>query len=169
MNNKPAAAMVLTRRVSTRRTLSFFFDLGGLVGTVNVSLLTTKVSIFDIKASDAHLGGEDFDSHLANLFVQEFKRVWLTTALACRAPLSSTPLAAGHVLVSVPLSSSGSPQTMARRISLSSAFTVYSVPILANLVVEPYNSVLMMHTALEHSDCSFMVTVLFFFKLLPLH
>ena len=42
-----------------------------------------------------------------------------------RAYLSSTPSVAGRVLVSVPLSSSGSPQTMARRVSLSSASTLH--------------------------------------------
>ena len=42
-----------------------------------------------------------------------------------RAYLSSTPSVAGQVLVSVPLSSSGSPQTMARRVSLSSASTLH--------------------------------------------
>ena len=42
-----------------------------------------------------------------------------------RAYLSSTPSVAGRVLVSVPLSSSSSPQTMARRVSLSSASTLH--------------------------------------------
>ena len=48
---------------------------------------------------------------------------WLLPA-GFRASLSSTPSVAGRVLVSVPLSSSGSPQTMARRVSLSSASTL---------------------------------------------
>jgi len=39
-------------------------------------------------------------------------------------------------------------------------FSVYPAPTLANSVVEPYNSVLTTHTTLEHSDCSFMVSVL---------
>jgi hypothetical protein len=38
-------------------------------------------------------------------------------------------------------------------------FSVYPAPTLANSVVEPYNSVLTTHTTLEHSDCSFMVSI----------
>ncbi|XP_047341550.1 heat shock 70 kDa protein 4-like [Impatiens glandulifera] len=50
------------------------FDLGG--GTFDVSLLTIKDSIFEVKATsgDTHLGGEDFDNRMVNHFVQEFKR-----------------------------------------------------------------------------------------------
>jgi Tubulin/FtsZ family, GTPase domain len=40
-------------------------------------------------------------------------------------------------------------------------FSVYPAPTLANSVVEPYNSVLTTHTTLEHSDCSFMVVIIF--------
>jgi hypothetical protein len=49
------------------------FDLGG--GTFDVSLLTIEEGIFKVKATarDTHLGGEDFDNHLVNHFVQEFK------------------------------------------------------------------------------------------------
>lgn len=38
-------------------------------------------------------------------------------------------------------------------------FSVYPAPTMANSVVEPYNSVLTTHTTLEHSDCSFMVSL----------
>ncbi|KAL5993972.1 70-kilodalton heat shock protein [Asimina triloba] len=50
------------------------FDLGG--GTFDVSLLTIKEGIFEVKATagDTHLGGEDFDNRMVNHFVQEFKR-----------------------------------------------------------------------------------------------
>lgn len=41
-------------------------------------------------------------------------------------------------------------------------FCVYPAPQLSSSVVEPYNSVLTTHTTLEHSDCSFMVRVMFF-------
>jgi molecular chaperone DnaK (HSP70) len=49
------------------------FNLGGDI--FDVSLLTIEEGIFDIKATtgDAHLGGEDFNIHLVNHFVQEFK------------------------------------------------------------------------------------------------
>ena len=44
-------------------------------GTFNVSLLTIEEGIFEVKATagDTHLDGEDFDNHLVNHFVQEFK------------------------------------------------------------------------------------------------
>ncbi|XP_047341506.1 heat shock cognate 70 kDa protein-like [Impatiens glandulifera] len=50
------------------------FDLGG--GTFDVSLLTIKDTVFEVKATagDTHLGGEDFDNIMVNHFVQEFKR-----------------------------------------------------------------------------------------------
>ena len=38
-------------------------------------------------------------------------------------------------------------------------FSVYPAPKTSNSIVEPYNSVLTTHTTLEHSDCSFMVSV----------
>ncbi|XP_078171993.1 heat shock cognate 70 kDa protein-like [Carex rostrata] len=50
------------------------FDLGG--GTFDVSLLTVKNGIFEVKATagDTHLGGEDFDNRLVNYCLDEFKR-----------------------------------------------------------------------------------------------
>ncbi|KAH7290870.1 hypothetical protein KP509_30G067200 [Ceratopteris richardii] len=50
------------------------FDLGD--GTLDVCLLTIEEGIFEVKATvgDTHLGGEDFDNHMVNHFVQEFKR-----------------------------------------------------------------------------------------------
>ncbi|KEH18972.1 heat shock 70 kDa protein 4 [Medicago truncatula] len=52
----------------------FIFDLGG--GTFDVSLLTVKNNVFEVKATagDTHLGGEDFDNRMVNHFVKEFKR-----------------------------------------------------------------------------------------------
>ncbi|KAL5526820.1 SSA2_6 [Sanghuangporus sanghuang] len=49
------------------------FDLGG--GTFDVSLLTIEEGIFEVKAtaSNSHLGDENFDNHLINYFIQEFK------------------------------------------------------------------------------------------------
>jgi tubulin alpha len=41
-------------------------------------------------------------------------------------------------------------------------FCVYPAPQLSSSVVEPYNSVLTTHTTLEHSDCSFMASLLVF-------
>ncbi|XP_052203222.1 heat shock cognate 70 kDa protein-like isoform X2 [Diospyros lotus] len=50
------------------------FDLGG--GTFDVSLLTMKQGVFEVKATtgDTHLGGQDFDNRMVNYFVEEFKR-----------------------------------------------------------------------------------------------
>ncbi|XP_052186195.1 heat shock cognate 70 kDa protein-like [Diospyros lotus] len=50
------------------------FDLGG--GTFDVSLLTMKQGVFEVKATagDTRLGGEDFDNRMVNYFVEEFKR-----------------------------------------------------------------------------------------------
>ncbi|KAK2413850.1 heat shock cognate 70 kDa protein [Trifolium repens] len=52
----------------------FIFDLGG--GTFDVSILTIKDKVFQVKATggNTHLGGEDFDNRMVNYFVQEFKR-----------------------------------------------------------------------------------------------
>ncbi|KAL5057134.1 hypothetical protein RYX36_028738 [Vicia faba] len=52
----------------------FVFDLGG--GTFDISLLTIKDNVFEVKATagNTHLGGEDFDNRMLNYFVQEFKR-----------------------------------------------------------------------------------------------
>ncbi|KAF7314018.1 Heat shock protein HSS1 [Mycena chlorophos] len=60
-------------KVSGERNV-LIFDLGG--GTFDVSLLTIKEGIFEVKATagDTHLGGEDFDNRLVNHFAQEFKR-----------------------------------------------------------------------------------------------
>ena len=52
----------------------FVFDLGG--GTFDVSLVTIKDKIFQVKATagNTHLGGEDFDNRMVNYFVEELKR-----------------------------------------------------------------------------------------------
>ena len=46
----------------------FIFDLGG--GTFDVSLLTIKDKVFQVKAiaGNTHLGGEDFDNRMVNYF-----------------------------------------------------------------------------------------------------
>ncbi|ESW11218.1 hypothetical protein PHAVU_008G011900 [Phaseolus vulgaris] len=52
----------------------FIFDFGG--GTFDVSLLTIKGDVFEVKATagDTHLGGEDMDNRVVKYFVQEFNR-----------------------------------------------------------------------------------------------
>ncbi|OIW05490.1 hypothetical protein TanjilG_27620 [Lupinus angustifolius] len=51
----------------------FIFNLGG--GTFDVSILTIKNNVFEVKATsgDTHLGGEDFDNKMVYHFVQELK------------------------------------------------------------------------------------------------
>ncbi|PNX57526.1 heat shock protein, partial [Trifolium pratense] len=76
--NEPTAAAVaygLDKRTNCVEQRNIFvFDLGG--GTFDVSLLTIKDNIFQVKATagNTHLGGEDFDNRMVNYFVQEFKR-----------------------------------------------------------------------------------------------
>ena len=50
------------------------YDMGG--GTVDVSILTIEDGIFEVKATagDIHLGGEDFDNHIVDICIQDFKR-----------------------------------------------------------------------------------------------
>ncbi|KAJ3858488.1 heat shock cognate 70 [Lentinula novae-zelandiae] len=74
--NEPTAAAIaygLDKKVSGEHNV-LIFDLGG--GTFDVSLLTIKEGIFEVKATagGTHLGGEDFDNRLVNHFIQEFKR-----------------------------------------------------------------------------------------------
>ena len=66
--NEPTAAAIaygLDKKVIGERDV-LIFDLGG--GTFDVSLLTIKEGIFEVKATagDIHLGGKDFDNHLVN-------------------------------------------------------------------------------------------------------
>jgi len=75
--NEPTAAAVaygLDKRIACVGERNIFvFDLGG--GTFDVSILTIKDNIFEVKATagNTHLGGEDFDNRMVNYFVQEFK------------------------------------------------------------------------------------------------
>ncbi|KAL2329580.1 hypothetical protein Fmac_017161 [Flemingia macrophylla] len=76
--NEPTAAAIAyglnkrTNCVSERNI--FVFDLGG--GTFDVSLLTIKDKVFQVKATagNTHLGGEDIDNRMVNYFVEEIKR-----------------------------------------------------------------------------------------------
>ncbi|CAL5184221.1 unnamed protein product [Lathyrus oleraceus] len=76
--NEPTAAAVaygLDKRTNFDGERNIFvFDLGG--GTFDVSLLTIKGNVFNVKATagNTHLGGEDFDNRMVNYFVQEFNR-----------------------------------------------------------------------------------------------
>ncbi|KAI6101454.1 heat shock cognate 71 kDa protein-like protein [Pisolithus croceorrhizus] len=74
--NEPTAAAVaygLDKKVNGKRNV-LIFDLGGR--TFDASLLTIEEGIFYVEATadQTHLGAEDFDNHLVNYIVQEFKR-----------------------------------------------------------------------------------------------
>ncbi|MCI13403.1 heat-shock protein, partial [Trifolium medium] len=76
--NEPTAAAIaygLDKRANCEGERNIFvFDLGG--GTFDVSLLTIKGDVFEVKATagNTHIGGEDFDNRMLNYFVEEFKR-----------------------------------------------------------------------------------------------
>ncbi|CAL8265479.1 unnamed protein product [Gadus morhua 'NCC'] len=75
--SEPTAAALaygLDKGKSSERNV-LIFDLGG--GTLDVSILTIKDGIFEVKstAGDTHLGGEDFDNRLVKHCVEEFKRI----------------------------------------------------------------------------------------------
>ncbi|ELW70136.1 Heat shock cognate 71 kDa protein [Tupaia chinensis] len=74
--NEPTAAAIaygLDKKVGAERNV-LIFDLGG--GTFDVSILTIEDGISEVKsiAGDTHLGREDFDNHVVNHFMAEFKR-----------------------------------------------------------------------------------------------
>ncbi|KEH22056.1 putative Heat shock protein 70 family [Medicago truncatula] len=76
--NEPTAAAIaygLDKRSDCEGNRNIFvFDLGG--GTFDVSILTIKGDVFEVKATagNTHLGGEDFDNRMVNYFVEEFKK-----------------------------------------------------------------------------------------------
>ena len=50
------------------------YDLGG--GTFDVSLLSIEEGVFEVlvTAGDTHLSGEDFDNHIIDYFVKQYKK-----------------------------------------------------------------------------------------------
>ncbi|XP_059961783.1 heat shock cognate 71 kDa protein-like [Mesoplodon densirostris] len=72
INESTAAAIAygLDKKVGAERNV-LMFDLGG--DTFDVSILTIEDRIFEVKSTDTHLGGEDFDNQMVNHFIAEFK------------------------------------------------------------------------------------------------
>ncbi|MED6213641.1 hypothetical protein PIB30_095292 [Stylosanthes scabra] len=76
--NEPTAAAIaygLDKRSNCVGERNIFVsDFGG--GTFDVSLLTIKDKVFEIKATagNTHLGGEDFDNRMLNYFMEEFNK-----------------------------------------------------------------------------------------------
>ena len=76
ITNGPTSAALahgLDKKASGGRSV-LIYDMGG--GTFDVSLLTIEDGIFEVKATagDTHLGGGDFDNHIVDLCMQDFKR-----------------------------------------------------------------------------------------------
>mmetsp|Transcript_39551 Transcript_39551/g.117638 ORF Transcript_39551/g.117638 Transcript_39551/m.117638 type:complete len:666 (-) Transcript_39551:204-2201(-) len=71
--NEPTAAALAYGSDKKEGTIAVY-DLGG--GTFDVSILEIMGGVFEVKATngDTFLGGEDFDNHMLNYMVAEFKK-----------------------------------------------------------------------------------------------
>lgn len=74
--SEPTAAAIaygLDKKDSPLRNV-LVLDMGG--GTFDVSLVTVRHGIFEVKASggDSHFGGDDFDSRVVDYCLQDFKK-----------------------------------------------------------------------------------------------
>merc|ERR1712079_328805 len=72
--NEPTAAALAYGMDKTDDKVIAVFDLGG--GTFDVSVLEIKKGVFEVKSTNGNtfLGGEDFDNHLLQHLVGEFKK-----------------------------------------------------------------------------------------------
>jgi len=72
--NEPTAAALAYGMDKTEDKVIAVFDLGG--GTFDVSILEIQKGVFEVKSTNGNtfLGGEDFDNHLLNHLVAEFKK-----------------------------------------------------------------------------------------------
>nr|UTH79108.1 heat shock protein 70-5 [Protohermes costalis] len=72
--NEPTAAALAYGMDKTDDKIIAVYDLGG--GTFDISILEIQKGVFEVKSTngDTFLGGEDFDNHLVNFLVAEFKR-----------------------------------------------------------------------------------------------
>ncbi len=72
--NEPTAAALAYGLENKKEEKIAVFDLGG--GTFDVSVLELGDGVFEVKSTngDTHLGGEDFDNRIVNLFLDEFKK-----------------------------------------------------------------------------------------------
>jgi molecular chaperone DnaK len=73
VNEPTAAALAYGMEKKENKTIAVY-DLGG--GTFDISILELSEGVFEVKATngDTFLGGEDFDNHLLQYFVAEFKK-----------------------------------------------------------------------------------------------
>jgi len=72
--NEPTAAALAYGLDKTEDKVIAVFDLGG--GTFDISVLEIQKGVFEVKSTNGNtfLGGEDFDNHLLNHLVKEFKK-----------------------------------------------------------------------------------------------
>jgi Fe-S protein assembly chaperone HscA len=72
INEPTAASLAYGLQQKTQGTIAVY-DLGG--GTFDISILKLKNGIFEVLATngDTHLGGDDFDRQIADLFVKEIR------------------------------------------------------------------------------------------------
>lgn len=72
INEPTAASLAYGLQEKTQGTIAVY-DLGG--GTFDISILKLKDGIFEVLATngDTHLGGDDFDRLIADLFVKEIR------------------------------------------------------------------------------------------------
>jgi molecular chaperone DnaK len=72
INEPTAASLAYGLQEKTQGTIAVY-DLGG--GTFDISILKLKDGIFEVLATngDTHLGGDDFDRVIADLFVKEIR------------------------------------------------------------------------------------------------
>merc|ERR1711944_216741 len=72
--NEPTAAALAYGLDKTEDKVIAVFDLGG--GTFDISILEIQKGVFEVKSTNGNtfLGGEDFDNHLLNHLVAEFKK-----------------------------------------------------------------------------------------------
>lgn len=72
--NEPTAAALAYGLDKKKDEKIAVYDLGG--GTFDISILELGDSVFEVKSTngDTHLGGDDFDQHLIEWLVEEFKK-----------------------------------------------------------------------------------------------
>jgi molecular chaperone DnaK len=72
--NEPTAAALAYGFSKDETKVIAVYDLGG--GTFDISILEISGGVFEVKATngDTFLGGEDFDNHLLNHLIEEFKK-----------------------------------------------------------------------------------------------
>ncbi len=72
INEPTAASLAYGLQQKTQGTIAVY-DLGG--GTFDISILKLKDGIFEVLATngDTHLGGDDFDRQIADVFVQDIR------------------------------------------------------------------------------------------------